>query len=308
MNIWQMFKSGNNSQFKRPINKSSMAKLQQVASVSSVSTHNDRGDKFSGFEENRVSTPFIEFLPDEQLQELNRILDWNCFTVDSQGRRFGKAHSSKKRQIPQEIPDGRIILMNEKFNLANKTVLEVGCFEGVHTTALSVFAKNVIALDSRIENVVKTMVRLGFFARKATVLCCDLENLDPRAKEHIKADLAHHVGVLYHLKDPVSHIFALRELAPEGIMLDTHFATPEMATKSYVVNGETYRYFHYKEKGGYAGVFSGMYDHAKWLHVDDLQKALRQAGYSEIEIIEKRDERNGPRILLFARPTDLSGR
>ena len=284
------------------INKIPATGSRHSFSISSPSEKTGIDVIFEDGEKYQVNTPFVEFLSADQLQELNAILDWNCFTVDSQGRRFGKPHSPKKRPLPQLIPDHRIVLMNKTFNLADKTVLEVGCFEGVHTVALAGYAKRVIAIDSRIENVVKTMVRLGFFGAKADVLCCDLENLDLRAKEYLKADFVHHVGVLYHLRDPVSHLLILKELAPNGVMLDTHYATPEMADKSYEVNGTSYRYFHFEEKGGYAGVFSGMYDHAKWLHIEDLQKALRLAAYSDIEIVQKRDERNGPRILLFAKP------
>lgn len=253
--------------------------------------------------ERRTPTPLVDLLPDEQLAELNRMLDWNCFTVDVHGRRFGKPHGAKKRQEPQPVPDRRIVLMDERFGLADKTVLEVGCFEGIHTVALAQRAKHVIAVDSRIENVVKTMVRVGFFAEQARVICCNLEDLDDQTAALLRADLVHHVGVLYHLQDPVTHLLSLRELAPAGIMLDTHYAAPETATDAYDVGGETYRYFRFKEKGGYAGVFSGMYEHAKWLTLDGLQKALRLAGYDRIELVERRDERNGPRLLLFASPS-----
>lgn len=253
-----------------------------------------------GFEENRVETPFVEFLTDSQLTELNSILKWNCFTVDKQGRRFGRAHSAKKRAVAQPVPDNRIVKMHEKFNLSNKTVLEVGCFEGVHTVALAQRAKKVIAIDSRMENIVKTMVRLGFFNESASVFCCNLEDVNEKMSQLLRADFIHHVGVLYHLKDPVPHLLSLPKLAPQGLMLDTHYASPEMANKTMTINGESFRYFEYKEPGGYAGVFSGMYEHAKWLTLEDLKKALIMAGYKTVEVVEDRVERNGPRLTLYA--------
>jgi tRNA (mo5U34)-methyltransferase len=112
-------------------------------------------------------------------------------------------------------------------------------------------------------------------------------------------DLIHHVGVLYHLKDPVRHLLALGKLAGEGMMLDTHVAAPETAHSEYEVDGKLYRYQHYKE-GGRAEVFSGMYDHAKWLLTSDIEALLRQAGFTSVRVVEERQERNGLRIMLFA--------
>ena len=63
-------------------------------------------------------------------------MDWNCFIADSQGRRFGNLVWNGKRDNPQETPDSRIILMDKKFKLKDRSVLEVGFFEGIHTTGL----------------------------------------------------------------------------------------------------------------------------------------------------------------------------
>ena len=60
-------------------------------------------------------------------------------------------------------------------------------------------------LDARIENVVKTIVRCAFFGVSPRVAVLDLE--DPAGQEGLlDADLCHHVGVLYHLSDPVAHL------------------------------------------------------------------------------------------------------
>lgn len=287
MNIWQILKTNKAAQ------KSESIRSMDINPANTLQNE---------CVECRVRTPFIEFLPDWQLNELNQILNWNCFTADLQGRHFGKAYSDRKRQFAQEVPDHRIELMDRTFDLKTKRVLEVGCFEGVHTVALAQRSKFVVAIDSRIENVVKTMVRVGFFGQTAHVLCCNVEDLCEDQKQYLKSDLVHHVGVLYHLKDPVSHLISLKELAPAGIMLDSHYALPEMADKTYKVGNEVFRYHKYREPGGYKGVFSGMYDHAKWLTLEDLTKALKLAGYGQVELLETRVERNGPRLLLIGRP------
>ena len=123
----------------------------------------------------QVSTRFLNHLSDEELTWLNEALSWNCFTVDQKGRRFGSAAWLGKRSSPQEIPDHRILLMDKYFQLSDKHVLEIGCFEGVHTAGLSMYAKHVTAVDARLENVVKTIVRSAMFGHAPTVFKWNVE-------------------------------------------------------------------------------------------------------------------------------------
>jgi len=109
--------------------------------------------------EHRLDIPLLSELPDEELAHLNQLLPWAAFLVDKKGRRFGQAHSNKKRNSVQVIPDYRTELLEEKISLNGKTVLEAGCFEGIHTISLAQKGAVVTAFDSRIENIVKTMVR-----------------------------------------------------------------------------------------------------------------------------------------------------
>lgn len=88
----------------------------------------------------------------------------------------------------------------------------------------------------------------------------------------MSADVVHHVGVLYHLKDPVQHLLDLGSFSRLGIMLDTHYALGSEATETYKVGGKNYRYKKYQE--GYDDPFSGMYDHSKWLMLADLVSVL----------------------------------
>ena len=254
---------------------------------------------FKGYTENLSETPHVDPLSDEDLAELNRLLKWRCFTADARGRRFGDAAWAGKRCEPQAIPDPRIVSMHERFDLSDKHVLEVGCFEGVHTIGLSLFARRVTAVDARVENVVKTIVRCALFGHHPTVFKHDVEARDAD-HEPLRADLAHHVGVLYHLKDPVRHLLDLGGYISRGLMLDTHFAEDDEAVESYEAGGRAYAYKKYFE-GGQADPFSGMYDHAKWLRLGDIVSVLGAAGFAEVEVVEKRSERNGPRVLLFAR-------
>jgi SAM-dependent methyltransferase len=246
----------------------------------------------------RVSCKWVEVLTDKELSELNRLLDWQCYILDGRGRQFGNTAWDGKRCEPQIIPDRRIVLMNERFDLSDKHVLEVGCFEGIHTVGLSMFAQKVTAVDSRIENVVKTIVRCAMFGCSPVVYKHDVEERTAGTRIPDVA-MIHHVGVLYHLRDPVNHLMELGRRCRVGIMLDTHYCLDEEATDEYQAGGKAYRYKKYRELG-YRDAFSGMYDHAKWLRLGDIRTVLVEAGFSKADVVEDRQERNGPRALLFA--------
>ena len=283
--------------FKLKLWRSTSNTAEPIISDSSSSDGSDF--QFDGFENNKVETKYVDYLSDEDLKELNQILRWNCFTADSRGRRFGRRAWSGKRETPQIIPDIRIVQMNNEFNLADKHLLEIGCFEGIHTIGLSRYAAKVTAIDSRIENVVKTIVRCAMFGCHPTVFKCDLENPSDVLRLP-EVDLLHHVGVLYHLVDPVTHILDLGRYVKHGIMLDTHVARPGEATLSYTVGDRSFKYRKLNE-GGKAEVFSGMGSHAKWLTLKSLISLLEEAGFTNTRVLEERDERNGARVLILGK-------
>lgn len=259
---------------------------------------------FKGYEHNKLKTPFIDILKDHELQELNNLLHWRCFTIDSHGRRFGNQAWSGKRTEPQIIPDRRLSILHKHFDLSNKHVLEIGCFEGIHTIGLCQYASKVTAIDSRIENVIKTIVRCACFGYSPRVFKYDVEadyDIETFTDTSIlSVDVIHHVGVLYHLRDPISHLKSLGDYASLGLMLDTHYVQEQNANNQYTINGITYRCKEYNE-GGHAEVFSGMYTFSRWLCLSDIVIILRDIGFKTIEILEKRQERNGPRVLLIAK-------
>jgi 2-polyprenyl-3-methyl-5-hydroxy-6-metoxy-1,4-benzoquinol methylase len=252
------------------------------------------------YAEARALGRFVDRLSDADLTRLNELLPWRCFTVDSHGRPFGGVAWRGKRAAPQLVPDPRIERFHERFDLSDKHVLEIGCFEGVHTIALCRLAERVTAVDARVENVVKTVVRCAFFDERPRVFPYDVESAED--DEFMRADVCHHVGVLYHLTDPVSHLRRLGTWISHGLMLDTHYARVEEATEEYEAGGEHFRFRRYEERGR-EDAFSGMQPHSKWLLLDDITRVLRGAGFDAVEIAETRQERNGPRVLLFAERT-----
>jgi len=257
------------------------------------------GPPAAGFAPLSRATPRIDRFSDEDLAELNRLLKWNCFTVDSQGRRVGDRARTAKREEPQDIPDRRIVLLDDTFALRDKHVLEVGCFEGVHTIALADRAREVTAIDSRIEHVVKTVLRCYLYGHAPEVRRCNVELADEMAALP-EVDVVHHVGVLYHLVDPVAHLERLASKIRGGMMLDTHVAATQEATDVLRSGGASYPCRRVGE-GGVSEVFSGMYGHASWLTLDALIALLQRLGLRECQLVEERAERNGPRVLIMAR-------
>lgn len=252
-----------------------------------------------GFAPSPLRAERLDRLTAQDLQQINTLLKWNCFTVDAHGRRFGDMARPGKRDEPQVIPDRRIGLFDAEFGLRGKTVLEVGCFEAIHTIALAMAGAQVTAIDARMENVVKSILRCHFYGVQADLRRCDVE-IEAELRALPDVDLLHHMGVLYHLVDPVQH---LRWLAPKvrlGLMLDTHVAASDRATDTLNSGGRSYRCQRVGE-AGVAEVFAGMYDHACWLPVDDLLALLVELGFTHTRLHEERAERNGPRVLIFAR-------
>lgn len=245
----------------------------------------------------RLDIQGINNLKDEELERLNALLPWAAFVLDRHGRSFGQAYSPKKRSDPQVIPDPRIIELDRRYGLMGKHVLEAGCFEGIHTVGLLQKGATVSAFDGRIENVVKTLVRCWAFDVNADVFFWNLEEEKPSSAS-IECDILHHVGVLYHLMDPVGHLATVLPHVRHAVMLDTHIA-PEAEGTQAESDGFAYRYINFKEAGR-APPFAGLGDHAKWLGLDDLVGFLEHSGFGSVDVAERRDERNGLRVLIYA--------
>jgi tRNA (mo5U34)-methyltransferase len=114
-----------------------------------------------------------------------------------------------------------------------------------------------------------------------------------------RAELVHHIGVLYHLSGPVSHLLDRGALAESGLMPDTRHAAPAEADGVYDVQGRRFRCGRFSESGR-RDPFSGVCARSKWPLLDDTAALSRDTGFSEVEIAEQRAERNGPRALIFA--------
>lgn len=241
------------------------------------------------------------------LDTLNCLLPWSSYNVLEGSTVLGSAYTSQKRIKPHKIPDLHINVLQERCNLSECSAIELGCFEGHYTASLATICKKVYGLDSRIENVIKTLVRCWFFGLEDKV-SVDLINLETdnlvnfyQTRYQIETiDLVHHRGVLYHLADPVAHLIDVSKLCNKYLYLHTQYAAREQAVTDYESPLGKYQVFAYKEKTINYAPFAGMVPQAIWLQKSDLFGILNQLGFTQIEEISDTQERNGSRIELIA--------
>ena len=243
------------------------------------------------------------------LARLNVLLPWTSFhSLGTEGRFVGSAWSSSKRNLPQPLPDLSVERLNQRIPLRGLSVLEAGCYEGHHTASLAAFGANVWAFDGRIENVLKTLVRLWTLdlERSAVVNLVDIEGAPVREQlarlgRSAPFDLVHHRGVLYHLTKPVEHLVDVASLCSRHVYLHTHVARGNQVNETHKSELGEFPVFVFSEPGERSfAPFAGMTSKAVWLTRDSLWRILKQLGFPDIQVLSERDERYGLRIELIA--------
>lgn len=236
---------------------------------------------------------------------LNTLLPWSSYNVVDK-KALGGAYLPLKRALPHRIPDKSF---KEISNLItpDSHLLEIGCFEGHYTTTLAMHCRHVYAFDSRIENVLKTLVRTWALGmdKKISVDLLDIERNDVAAYYQGQGidsfDLIYHRGVLYHLSDPVGHLANLAPLT-KAIYLNTQYADDSQAKD--VINteyGQFYVYSYNEPVAKAFAPFAGMNAQVAWLRKSDMLSLLGQLGFTSIDVTADVEERNGKRITLIAK-------
>jgi hypothetical protein len=235
-------------------------------------------------------------LSDKQLSDFQEVLPWSTAMRLPDGRVLG---NPGKRGTVSELHDFRVNLLAERFGEGRISVLELGSHEGIHTVRLARIAREVVAIEVRPQNVVCALARLFVHdVHNARLLLGDVRELTPDIG---RFDVLFHVGVLYHLDNPVEHLHRVAPLA-ETLLLDTHYGVPGGRLPRFDVEWEGARYEAYRyDEGGWRDPFSGVASTSAWLGKDALLEALRDTGFVDIEIVDDRSERNGERLTLLAR-------
>lgn len=192
--------------------------------------------------------------------------------------------------------DPRNELLLQRFG-AGLVILEVGCGDGRHTKELATFAREVYAIDGRIENL-----------QLAQEAVCSAEHVlfqlgDVTEHEFPKVDVVHHIGVLYHLPDPVEQLHKASDAAARALLLDTHYTQHACMGGShgphgpYISRGREWGYTPRTETPSKPR--EGLTTLSRWLLLSDITRILGER-WRRVEIIDDRIERNGPRVTILA--------
>jgi tRNA (mo5U34)-methyltransferase len=244
----------------------------------------------------------LTHLNDQAFEDLNNLLPWAAMTVDpGNGRVLGRPWSAAKRARVHALVESRQVAFDRAYPLKGRHVAEFGCFEGIHTLGLLLLgAGRVTAIDGRMENVLKTMARVWSYGLRCDTLLWDFEEA-PSPLLPAQWDAVHHMGVLYHLSNPIGHLNDILPRTKDALILDTHVSDSEAeATQTYKVGGTEYRYRMKPEPNASSAPFAGLRDHAKYLVLEDLVSHIQSHGFADTRVVDDRMERNGRRVTIWA--------
>jgi hypothetical protein len=237
-------------------------------------------------------------LSEEQYKEIQSALKWDMAERLPDGRVLG---DSEKTGWVKEGPDHKISFLAQRVALHDKTVLELGSYEGDLTVQLARVSKAVTGIEVRPSNIICALTRAFVHEiSNAKFVMRDVQDLD---ESFGTFDVLFHAGLLYHFQDPVKHLIGASKIS-DILLLNTHYYSDELGfERSDIVHeGKTYKAALYKEYGP-AERLSGVDAYSRWLYREDLLELVRAAGYDQIEVARDLSTVSGPKITLLAQRT-----
>lgn len=249
---------------------------------------------------------YVGGMPTRQ-NAIDAVPGWTGAMPPETGLRAGKAYL---------FADTRIRWLLDQYDVAGKTVLELGPLEGFHTlmvdrcapASIDAIEANALAfVRCLITKEVLWMPRANFFLGDFTKW---LENTD----KHY--DLLIASGVLYHSHDPV-HLLELIGKRADAIFIWTHyfddaamplndlrrvpFSEQVQTRTSHGIAMRLYERSYYKawRDPSFCG---GLQDQHFWLDRSDILALLGAMGFKHLNIADEQpDHPNGPSFSIFAR-------
>jgi len=235
-------------------------------------------------------------LSDQQLQDFTDAVNWEIGERLPDGRVLG---SPEKRNVLFQGAPYSVALVEDRFHSKNKTILELGAGEGIHTAHLAKVCKQITAVEVRPKNVVCALVRLCLHdVSNAKVVVKDVRDLDEKLGHF---DILYHFGLLYHLDNPVEHFYQVSKMA-DDLLLNTCYCTDQTTFQRSDIdyNGKCYKAFVYQEYG-WGDVWSGVDPISRWLHKDSLIGLLHDLGYGAVEIVSDYIDKSHNRMTVVAK-------
>ncbi len=211
--------------------------------------------------------------------------------------------------------DERIAWAEESLgSFANMHILELGPLEGGHSYMFQQRqAKQVVAIEANSRAFLKCLC-----IKEILKLDCVeflLGDFMPYLEQNqTKYDMVCASGVLYHMQEPIK-LLQLASQASDRLLLWTHYydpqviqSRPELSHKFGPVkvlnyDGVDYEYStqSYKEALKWLGFCGGSKPISKWLTRESLMLALKQHGFTDIQInFDDPNHPNGPSLAICA--------
>lgn len=180
--------------------------------------------------------------------------------------------------------------------IAAPRILECGCFEGGHTTAIAmkVAGARVTAVDAR-EDSLRRALQLAELRRCGNIEFHRDDLDDPQMAFTKEYDFIYCVGLLYHLRWPAAFISRCAASAPK-LWLWTVLCSEREADH---IEGD-YRGRLYHEPVEHP--LSGVRDRSFFLTLGSLHGMLALAGYRTVTLLQREEMKDGtgPAVLLSA--------
>lgn len=172
------------------------------------------------------------------------------------------------------------------------SVIELGPQDGFITAGLEAHGVgSIVSVEANVDSFLRCLVLKNVLGLQATYLLGDF--ISYLEAPSTAADLIYASGVLYHLRDPVSFLLRCAGVAKHIYLWTFHYDPSAIAANAYEVSCfdgvSKYRAhdveFTYHQRfytpdiratATYAG---GIHQHANWMTLEDIERALVLAGY-----------------------------
>jgi SAM-dependent methyltransferase len=217
--------------------------------------------------------------------------------VDGTGPNLLFTHDSR----PSELANA----FGNAGSLAGMTVLEIGPLEAAHTYTLEKLgAESITTVESSVEAWLKCLVvKEILHLNRSTFLLGDA--VEYLRSESPKFDIVMCSGVLYHMADPLVLIAEIAR-ASDRCFVWTHYYDPERHPTKFEPtaisrDGLDVMYWSHVYGDVTQKFWGGIAPTAAWVQPDDILKAFRHYGLSNIEIVKDDHEHpNGPSFTFVA--------
>lgn len=179
-----------------------------------------------------------------------------------------------KNQKRPTATDKKLELLQLPTNLQGKTVLDIGCSDGVFSFECKKRgAKRVVAIDDPRVNV---RTKAFFVARQ--ILNMDVEFIfsdiyDLNIKDLGQFDIVLGLGLLYHLKSPLIALDIIKKLTKEFALIETCFVNRPESIMEYKAN--------FDKDGN-----RGSHGHSMWHpSLIALKEMMRDVGFKTIDVL-----------------------